>query len=296
MQGTIVGSLAKDDLVDLLDTSDNEQWLKVQKEELVGWSSQKYLAPYSPQAAGGPVDDILEIARGSAIATYDWPGRGVAPRGYTKGMALAYARAYCKLRGGDAYAQEMAKASTGNGATDALAYFAARFQQLGMDNEGSGVATLRHLFVLMLGLGMRESSGRWCEGRDQSADNLTGETAEAGLFQTSWDARSASPLLPQLFNDYRAKPDGFLEVFQEGVTSKPADLENFGAGNGKEFQRLSKQCPDFAAEFAAVALRNIRSHWGPINTRAAELRPEAERMFLRVEQAVDTSGACASLL
>ena len=36
-----------------------------------------------------------------------------------------------------------------------------------MRNDVSGIDTLRHLFVLMIGLGMRELSGRYCEGRDQ---------------------------------------------------------------------------------------------------------------------------------
>lgn len=39
--------------------------------------------------------------------------------------------------------------------------------------ESSGVATLRHVFVLLFGLGMRESSGRYCEGRDRSVSNTT---------------------------------------------------------------------------------------------------------------------------
>ena len=41
-----------------------------------------------------------------------------------------------------------------------------------------------------LGLGMRESSGQYCCGRDTSEDNTTADTAEAGLFQMSWNAMS----------------------------------------------------------------------------------------------------------
>ena len=52
-----------------------------------------------------------------------------------------------------------------------------------MDNDAAGVDTVRHLFVLLIGLGMRESSGKYCEGRDKSASNRSAETAEAGLFQ-----------------------------------------------------------------------------------------------------------------
>ncbi len=164
-----------------------------------------------------------------------------------------------------------------------------------MSNEADGVNTLRHLFVLLIGLGMRESSGRYCEGRDRSASNTGANTAEAGLFQVSFDARTASPLLPQLFQQYKTKPNsGFVDVFKEGVTPPPTakDLEDFGTGDGRDFQQVCKECPAFAAEFAAVGLRNIRKHWGPIITRAAEVRPEANLMLTQVEHAVDTSNLC----
>ena len=295
-QEAIIGTLSQDDIGDYLETSGDQKWLKVQKDDLIGWSSQKYLVEFDPGAVGGSLDELIQIAGTSAIATYDWPDRGVAPRGYIKGMALSFARVYCKLKVGDENAVDMAQADTGDSETDALAYYANEFDDLGMNNDASGEVTLRHLFVLLLGLGMRESSGRWCEGRDRSTNNTTGPTAEAGLFQVSWNARTASPLLTPLFNEYRQNPSGFSDVFQEGVTPTSQDLENFGTGNGKEFQRLCKECPAFAAEFAAIGLRHIRSHWGPIIHHAAELRPEADRMFLRIQNAVDTSNLCADLL
>lgn len=296
LQGSIIGSLSTGDIVDWLDSSSDDYWLKIQKGTLIGWSSHKYLAPQLPNTPTGPLDQIIQIAAGSAIARYDWNNRGVAPRGYSKGMALVYARVYCKLQAGDAAVTEMAKANTGDRSTDALAWYAQKFHDAGMDNDSSGVDTLRHLFVLLIGLGMRESSGRYCEGRDRSANNTTANTAEAGLFQTSYNARSASPLLPQLFQQYSANPSGFVDIFKEGVQCRPSDLENFGSGAGKEFQRLAKECPAFAAEFAAVGLRTIRTHWGPINSRAAEIRPECNTLLLQVQNAVDTSNLCPAVL
>jgi hypothetical protein len=293
LQGMIIGHIFENDVVERLEISADQKWFKIKKDALEGWSSQKYLRDVT---STGQLDEIIQIANSSAIATFNWPDRGIAPRGYTKGMALSFARVYCKLLNGNAFAVEMAKANTNGRAGDALTHYAAKFNQLGMDNDASGVDTLRHLFVLLFGLGMRESSGRWCEGRDRSTDNTTAETAEAGLFQASWDARRASPLLIQLFNDYLAHPTGFLNVYKEGVTVRPKDLENFGSGDGEKFQKLSKECPAFAVEFAAIGLRNLRSHWGPITRREAALRPEADRMFLRVQQAVDTDRMCPLLL
>ncbi|WP_013321298.1 hypothetical protein [Gloeothece verrucosa] len=241
------------------------------------------------------LDRIIQAAASSEIADYNWHQRGIAPIGYIKGMALVYGRVYCKLKAGDAAAKEMAKANTGNTEKDALAHYAQIFQNVGMNNDTPGVDTLRHLFVLLIGLGMRESSGKYCEGRDLSADNVTAETAEAGLFQTSYNARSANPLLPQLFQQYLTNPSGFVEVFKEGVTCSNSNWENFGEGQGKEFQRLSKACPAFAAEFAAVGLRNLRKHWGPINTKEAEILPEANTLLLEVQKIVDEFNLCPIL-
>ena len=119
-----------------------------------------------------PISEIVQIAANSALARVSWDGgRGRAPLGYIKGMAVMFAVALRKLAQGDPAAVEMARASSGDPSRDALAYYASEFARLGMRNDVSGIDTLRHLFVLMIGLGMRESSGRYCEGRDQSASN-----------------------------------------------------------------------------------------------------------------------------
>lgn len=231
---------------------------------------------------------IGTLAADSAIASYAWLNRGKAPIGYIKGMAVSYAKVSHDLSAGRASAVEMAKAATDDPATDALKHYEDLFRQAEMDNGKAGEETLRHLFVLMLGLGMRESSGRYCEGRDRSADNTTAETAEAGLFQTSFNARRASPLLPKLFDAFVAKPTpSYLDVFKEGVKPKDAELENYGTGDGREFQALSKTCPFFAVQFAAIGLRNIRKHWGPINRRAAEIKADADVLFQEVQKLVD---------
>ena len=244
-------------------------------------------SPFSDTA----IAQITGIAADSPIARFHWKDRGVSPAGYIKGMAVVYARVFCNLKAGDDAASEMAKTDTGDGSRDALAWYSQQFADAGMDNSAAGADVLRHLFVLLVGLGMRESSGRYCEGRDRSATNISAETAEAGLFQVSYDARTANPLMPKLFTRYANSSD-CLEIFQEGVRCKDADLENFGEGDGREFQRLTKACPSFAAEFAAVGLRNVRRHWGPINARAAEIRSECDAMLTAVQNAVDEFTLC----
>ena len=241
-----------------------------------------------------PIEQVIQIAAGSDIARFSFKDRGVAPAGYIKGMAVVYSRVFCKLKAGDEAAIEMARAKTQNQNKDALAFYDQNFADAGMNNDTAGVDTLRHLFVLLTGLGMRESSGRFCEGRDRSASNVTADTAEAGLFQASFNARTASPLLTTLFDKYLTNPSGFVEIFREGVTCKPKDLENFGSGDGEKFQRLSKECPAFAVEFAAVTLRNMRKHFGPINRKEAQLRRECDVMLKAVQQVVETSNLCSA--
>jgi hypothetical protein len=127
-------------------------------------------------------------------------------------------------------------------------------------------------------------------------DDVTADNAEAGLFQASYDLRKADVLLPAVFAAYRAAPSGFVEIFKRGVTCSDRDFENWGTGEGVEFQKLSKACPAFAVEFSAVGLRRQRRHWGPINTRAAELRPECDALFKAVQSTIDaTPSACAEL-
>jgi N-acetylmuramoyl-L-alanine amidase/Putative peptidoglycan binding domain len=247
-------------------------------------------------AAITSIDQLTKMASTSDIARFSWKDRGKAPAGYIKGMALAFGRAYCKFKANDPAALDMASKNSGDQARDALAWYDDVFGTAGMSNDASGADTLRHLFVLLTGLGMRESSGQYCAGRDTTANNTTADTAEAGLFQVSFDAAKASPLLPKIFAQYKANPSGFIDVFKEGVRCSAADLQNFGTGDGEAFQRLCKECPAFAAEFAAVGLRHIRKHWGPIIRKQAQVRPECDALLRQIQAAVDASPALAAAL
>lgn len=60
-------------------------------------------------APPSPLDQITQMAGGSALARVDFNDRGRPPAGYVKGMALAYGRVYCKLKAADAAALDMAQ-------------------------------------------------------------------------------------------------------------------------------------------------------------------------------------------
>lgn len=253
-----------------------------------GWPKEEIKDPIPPSSTTS-FDDILKVAADSKISRYVWKQRGKAPLGYTKGMAAFYAKNYLALKAGGSAQLVMAKArdlpESSADAYDALSWLNSNFNALGMHNHVSGVDTLRHLFVLLMGLGMRESSGKHCEGRDQSASNTDSNTCEAGAWQTSWNAHVANAEMPKLFTYYKAhEGDGLLNIFSEGVSCSTASWRNYGSGDGFTFQALSKNCPEFAAEFAAIGLRSIRKHWGPINRREVEIRPEADEMFKDIEK------------
>jgi hypothetical protein len=237
-----------------------------------------------PQAT---VDAISTLAAKSPIASYNWIKRGVAPTGYIKGMAVMFGVVYSKWKAGDPAATEMARACNLSDLNDALAWYQRQFADLHMSNVAAGADTLRHLFVLLMGVGMQESSGQYCCGRDRSADNTTADTAEAGLFQMSWNAHAASPLIQQLFNSYSTSLDGYLSIFQEGVRCGHLDFANYGDGQGAAFQQLCKVCPAFAVESAAVGIRALRPAWGTINNRHSELRTDADVLFQQVQAIVD---------
>lgn len=236
------------------------------------------------------ISAIIDVAENSSIARYSWDDRGQAPLGYTAGVALCFALALDRLNSEDDAAYEMARANTGNEDTDVFAWYEDEFDEEGMDNseDEEAPARLRHLFALMLGLGMMESSGRYCEGRDQSVPpgyyGPAGETTEAGCWQTSWDIRGASSNIPPLLNQYWQNPCGFREVFQKGVSLHNNDeLTCPGDGPGTQYQFLSKYAPAFHSFVTALGLRSRRQHWGPINKKAAELKGAADQMLQAVQ-------------
>jgi hypothetical protein len=236
------------------------------------------------------IPQIVATARNSPVAKINWKDRGFAPVGYVNGMAVMFGRVYTNLCHNESAAMDMAKEEAGKSATDALAHFRPEFSKLGMGNSEGGAHVLRHLFVLLFGLGMRESSGQYFAG---SGGNTASTTAEAGLFQVSYNSHSFSPELDRLFRYYKGRDD-FIEIFREGVVPKnaaalAADLKDWGSGVGAEFQELTKSCPAFAVEYAGVLLRHDRQYSGPINLKNVELRTECDDLFAQVQTLIDSN-------
>jgi uncharacterized protein (TIGR02594 family) len=233
------------------------------------------------------IDAITQVAETSAIAGYNWKDRGRAPPGYIAGIACVYGLMIKLADAGNDITDELSQADRGDANTDALTWYRSQFTAAGMDNSKNSIDTMRHLFVMLMGLGMRESSGRYPEGRDQSATNVQADTAEAAFAQTSWNINTCNSLIPPLLPEYWDNPVGFLTTFQKGVTLKSSDLGGYGSGAGARYQFLAKFVPAFHATVTAIGMRYLRKHWGPINRNEVEIRRDADALLKEVEVIIE---------
>lgn len=260
---------------------------------------QKIPAPPTP--TGPYVDQIKELAASSTCTRYSWRNRGRAPAGYVKGMALSFARSLCRV---NTYVQPpsplgliMSKADSRNSAKDALTHYQNNFAQLPIKINASGSGPLRALYVLGIGLGMRETSGTYCEGWDKSAgSNRPSSAGEGGLFQTSYDSIGSSQELSKLYSEYKNNPSRcLLDVYKQGASC--SNNSTLGTGSGADFQKFNKACPAFATEYAMTMLRIQRSHYGPINRKEAEVIPACDQLLKNVQELVnrDPQSACQDI-
>lgn len=246
-------------------------------------------------------DQIRELANVSSCAQYNWNNRGQAPIGYIKGMAISFAHSYCRLKKNnsvpDSVVQIMSAPNTYADANDALAHYQDIFSSMSFTNDVAGVGPLLSLYSLGIGLGMRESSGSYCEGWDTSAgSNRSSDTGEAGLFQTSYDSITASSALTTLYSDYKLNTSKcLLNTFKEGVSCGSSSI--LGTGAGADFQVFTKACPAFATEYAMTMLRVRRSHYGPINRKEAEVTSACYQLLVNVKDFInqDIQNTCLEI-
>ncbi|MBC7427409.1 MAG: hypothetical protein H7336_02280 [Bacteriovorax sp.] len=255
--------------------------------------------PTAPTLESSYINQIKSIAANSACANYSWKNRGKAPAAYIKGMALNYARSLCRLQttlAAPTATAVLLGSKAGDAAKDALAYYSSTFSSLGFVVNSAGQDSLRSLYTLGIGLGMRESSGQYCEGRDTTASNTSASTAEAGMFQTSYNSMTTSPVLGALYAEYKVRPElCMLDVYKVGVSCSATSI--YGTGEGATYQSLNKSCPAFAAEYAMATLRVLRSHYGPIVRKEAEVLPACNAMLKNVQDLINNDlNACDDLL
>ncbi|NOT78930.1 MAG: hypothetical protein HOP07_07990 [Bacteriovoracaceae bacterium] len=244
------------------------------------------------------IEEIMALTHNSKCSAYSWQDRGRAPAAYIQGMALTFARSFCRLKTSQAAFISIATVlsnNTGDAKIDALTYYSSLFSQSGMSLTNNRDETVRSLYTLGIGLGMRESSGKYCEGRDMSASNTSASTAEAGIFQTSYNSLSASEELSKLYNEYKLAPHKcLLEVFSSNIKCKTSSIA--GTGPGADYQAFNKSCPAFATEYAMIMLRVRRNHYGPINRKEAQVVQSCNQMLNSVQDYIENDlNACDDL-
>jgi hypothetical protein len=257
--------------------------------------------PPGPVAApkAGP-SDIVAYARGSACASHHWAnGQGRAPSVYIEGVALVFARSLCHPERAEVVAAS-APAARGGNANDGLDQYPEAFEALGMTASASPADMLRYSYTLLLGLGMEESSGRHCLGRWMQDPYSEHDSAEAGIFQTSYGARRYHPSLEPLYRRYRADESGcMLAAFSPGISCPEEDARNWGEGEGVNWQALTKRCPAFATEYAVVVLRHgggARGEFGPMRRKTPEVVSDCNAMLMGVQTMVrDHPEVCEGL-
>jgi hypothetical protein len=238
------------------------------------------------------IGDLLKFVDSHACTSYSWHERGRAPKAYMKGMAVAYARAVCNMEREDILTVVSKAPQKGAVTSDALSHYAIE--------ASPGIQSIRKTYQLLIGLGMRESSGKFCEGRDMAATNYTHETCEAGLFQTSYNSRVKHSILPKMYEKYKA--DGskcYLDLFKDRVSCTENSWKNWGEGEGVTFQKLSKECPMFATEYAAVMVRvngGSTGHYGPLRKREAGILPACEDMLESIDIMVNSNRELCKVL
>lgn len=246
------------------------------------------------------VQQVKDIASKSACAQTSWVKRGRAPAGYMNGMALSYARSLCRIKAKGVVkpaANILRSADTRNAKKDVLTHYQDVLATLGLRTNVAGDEPLLATYTIGLGLGMRESSGKYCEGWDVAAGtDRSSSEAEAGLFQASYNSMAASSELKKLYDEYRANPNRcMLDVFKAGVSCKSQSI--LGTGAGADYQKFVKSCPAFATEYTMALVRILRAHFGPLNRKEAQAVPACENMLSTVHQLIDSNpnAACAEI-
>ena len=206
----------------------------------------------------------IEVQTNGACYSYKWKDRSVSPKNFIDSISKEYLRALCEGK---------ISLPLGPKDSDSLSYY----------NKDS---SMKNAFVFLMGLGMRESSGIFCAGRDASASNTKSESAEAGVFQISWDSHYSSPILNNIFRSYQQGKNCHKE-YLSSITCKASDNKTWGDSkdDGGQFQILMKTCPAFAIEYGEAVIRLNRRHFGPINRKEVEFNQDCLDLLSGQEKA-----------
>lgn len=227
--------------------------------------------------------EIEKIVDGSpACSNYYWKNRGKAPRSYMNGMALMYAKQVCGQGSNFIKSEKITGKNSISNYEDALNYYGLSGNEL-------------NTYTFLIGLGMRESTGKYCTGRDRSQNYTKSDSAEAGIFQMAYVARVFNSELKPLYLKFKnSELNCELDSFKsEQIKCTDYDAKSFGTGEGAEWQELMKKCPAASTQWAAILIRSQYRHFGPIKRKEVEFKNECKDMLVQVEKIAKTN--CSQL-
>lgn len=238
------------------------------------------IKPVTSGASLLTMDAVNKAVVGSSCAKYAFGNRGPAPLGYLKGIVVSYARTLCLYNSPNTtYAGSIGEA-LGDDAHDALVHYGI--------GAASGGERIKQTYTLLIGLGLRESSGQYGTGWDTSKlkgahpIQPTAINSETGAFQVSYDNDRKMPASSALYAEYQAHPDRCsLDIFKEGAKAVVQDF--VGSGPGYDFQHFMRYCPALQVDYAAAGIRVNRGQWGPLNRKEAEYYKPCEQMLSQIE-------------
>lgn len=253
------------------------------------------------------INDIQKIALKHPACGKSAPGNREAlnhVRGYYYGTLFSMARSICRSSISSAKAS-MLKGSA-QSSRDALYNYSQGSTRVRMYASLSSADEkhLRSTYAILLPHGLMESGGDYKEGVDQSnGSSYQSTTAEAGLFQTSYNVRGlmskeAVKAIDSLEAEYKAnKVACETNLFSLDLPSK-SHSPSIGSGTGLEFQKLIRSCPALAVEHASVTIRHNMRHYGPLIIKSAKPLTECYSVIDEVYDYVKSNQAdvCANIL
>jgi hypothetical protein len=238
-------------------------------------------------------DGSIRYTTGKDGKTRILSNQGKPKKAFLGGIAMTYARAYC--RQGDVY--KTAGQSLGGASGDALTHYSSIAKREKVPYETVNDRA-QATFSLMVGSAAHESSWNVCAGRDGAANNVGPETIEAAAFQTSWnsrynsDGKTISPKRMALFRAMLADRGGCF-TSEYGQTCR---VHAVGSGDAREFQLLQRSCPGFATNYHALMVRERRTHYGPINQQYADLTKACFDMFGSIRAWIEANPAACAVI
>lgn len=230
-----------------------------------------YVPPAPPIEPKPPAQSIESIVMSNGCKDIVWKDRGKAPIGFFLGMAHAYVQTKCD--------KDLTARLTKEPHSKEDAY-----KRYGL------TPTLPNIYALMVGLGIRESTGKITCGRDMSANWTQSDTAESGAWQTSLNSHVFSKYLYPFFKNWNK--ECFKDQFMKGVVVRSSDLKNWGdKPDGLLFQKKSKECGPFQLEYTALLLKETYRHHGPLVRMEAQYYYACRDLFAKIDAVIQCSNA-----